>query len=186
LAWPGDSMLTSSAMALGLPPSHRSGACVDACARRASVLRPRTAHARPFGFASHPSPRLRCRRPPLPGGGLPRLREVRGARCASRPFVRCTGRWLPTFRLPCAFKALLRRRVRGAADRCRPAAPVPSLGFLPLRGSPSTAGGPPPRPEGRSCGASIPPPIRPEPVPEGADTGVDGVCPVGGCRGCPR
>jgi hypothetical protein len=67
LAWPGDSMLTSSAMALGLPPSHRSGACVDACARRASVLRPRTAHARPFGFASHPSPRLRCRRPPLPG-----------------------------------------------------------------------------------------------------------------------
>lgn len=119
-------------------------------------------------------------------GDLPRSREVRCLSCASRPFLRCTLRWLPTLRLPCAFKALLRRRVRDATGRCQSTASVPSLGFFPLRGSPSTAAGPPLRPEGCSCGAPIPPPIRPEPGPEGTDTGVGGVCPVGGCRGCPR
>jgi hypothetical protein len=43
----------------------------------------------------------------------------------------------------CAFRAFFRRRVRSATDRCQPFAPVPSLGFFPLRGSPSTAAGPP-------------------------------------------
>lgn len=167
---------------LGVAPQPPFSACVDAvtglatshraCALPSASLR--TAQHRSVS-GGHPA-----------RGDFPRSREVRCCSCASRPFVRCTFRWFPTFRLPCAFKALLRRRVRDATGRCQSTAPVPSLGFLPLRGSPSTAVGPPWRPEGRSYGASIPPPIRPEPVPEGADTGVGGVCPVGGCRGCPR
>jgi hypothetical protein len=138
----------------------------------------RTALTRSSGIAPRLVSRLRFRSPP-DQGGLPAL-------AGPSTFVRVATLLTPRFPTvsgpppACASRALLRRRVRGVADRCRSTAPVPSMGFFPLRGSPSTAGVP------SGDGASIPPPVHPEPEPEGPDTDVGGVCPVGSFRGCPR